>query len=99
MQGYYAAIKDAGAELIAISVESIGLTKRTTDNYDLKYIVLSDNKKEAVALYNVFEQPNNTNSRAATFIIGSDGTIAWKSLDKQFGRVATATTLEELKKL
>ena len=99
MQHNYGEIKAAGAELIAVSVESIGLTKRTTDNNNLTYIVLSDGKKEATALYNVFEQPLNLISRAATFIIDTDGTIAWKSLDKQFGRVPTATTLEELNNL
>lgn len=99
MQQNYGEIKAAGAELIAISVESIGLTERTIDNNNLTYIVLSDGKKEATALYNVFEQPLNQNSRAATFIIDSDGTVAWKSLDKQFGRVPTATTMAELNKL
>lgn len=99
MQQNYGEIKAAGAELIAISVESIGLTERTINNNNLTYIVLSDGKKEATALYNVFEQPLNQISRAATFIINSDGTVAWKSLDKQFGRVPTATTMAELNKL
>lgn len=99
MQQNYGEIKAEGAELIAISVESIGLTKHTTENNNLTYIVLSDGKREATALYNVFEQPLNKISRAVTFIIDTDGTIAWKSLDKQFGRVPTATTLVELKKL
>ena len=99
MQQNYDKIKAERAEIIAISVESIGLTKRTTDNNNLTYIVLSDGKKEATALFNVFEQPLNQISRAATFIIDTDGTIAWKSLDKQFGRVPTVTTLAELTKL
>lgn len=99
LQANYAKIQEAGAELIAISSDNVAPTKRTVDDQGLTYLVLSDNKKQVIDLYNVRDQSNPVIARPAAYIIRSDGVIAWRSLDTAGVRVPTATILTELGKL
>ena len=99
MQKNYDAIQNEDAELIAISVDTIADTKRTVQNEGLTFPVLSDDDLEAITAYNVVNQVNLVVARPATYIIESDGTITWKSLDTLVRRVPTAAILQELRKL
>ncbi|MCE2401682.1 redoxin domain-containing protein [Candidatus Poribacteria bacterium] len=100
MQDNYDKFKAAGAELIAISSDSVGDTKQTIDKEGLKFVVLADNDREVINAYNVVDPGNNRIARPASYIIKQDGTIAWKFLDVRLGnRVPTAEILEELGKL
>ncbi len=99
MQENYDRIKLDNAELFAISVEDIPTTKRTVVSEKLQFPVLSDEDLEAVIPYNVEDQEFPGVARAATFLLESDGTIVWKSLDTFDRRVSTAKILKELGKL
>lgn len=99
MQDNYAKIQAVGAELIAISSDNEGDTKRTVQNHGLKFPVLSDKDKKAITAYNVVDPGNNRIARPAAYIVRKDGTVAWKSLNGVAVRVPTAEILTELGKL
>ena len=99
MQDNYAKIQAAGAELVAISSDSEGDTKRTVQNHSLKFPVLADKDREVINAYNVIDTGNDRIARPAAYIVRKDGTIAWKSIDTKAARVPTAQILTELGKL
>ena len=99
MQKNYAKIRAAGAELIAISSDDEGDTKKTVQGSGLEFPVLADKDKEAITAYNVVDPGNNRIARPAAYIVQQDGTVAWKSLNGVAVRVPTAKILTELGKL
>ena len=99
MEQNYEKIKSSGAELIAISSEGIERTRKTVENEGLSYPVLSDTNKDVINAFNVLDQNSKTIARPATFIISTEGKVAWISLDAAASRVPTATILAELGKL
>jgi peroxiredoxin Q/BCP len=100
LQDNYDKFKAAGAELIAISSDSVGDTKNTIDKVGLNFVVLADNDREVINAYNVVDPANKRIARPASFVIKKDGTVAWTFLDVRLGnRVPTAEILDELGKL
>lgn len=98
MQQNYAEIQAAGAELIAISSDNVGDTQRTVQNGGLKFPVLADEERETIAAYNVVDPSNKRIARPATYLLGQNGIVAWKSLNTVGARVPTAQILTELGK-
>ena len=96
MQEYYAEIQEASTEVIAISSESVNMTKRIIHDNGLKYAVLCDNKLQVIADYNVMDPNNSRIARPATYILNADGRVAWITLDPEKTRVPTTTLLAEL---
>ena len=99
MQKNYANIRAAGAELIAISSDDEGDTKKTVQGSGLEFPVLSDKDREVINAYNVVDVGNKRIARPAAYILQKDGTVAWKSLNGVAVRVPTAQILTELGKL
>ena len=100
MQNHYAAIKAAGAELIAISSDGEAATRNTAQKHDIKFPLLADAERAAIAAYNVIDPGNNRIARPATYLLTPDGKIGWKFLDIRLGgRVPPAKIIEELGKL
>ncbi len=98
MQKNYAKIRAAGAELIAISSDDEGDTKKTVQGSGLEFPVLADKDREVIKAYNVLDPGNDRIARPASFVLRKDGTIAWKSLNGVAVRVPTAQILTELGK-
>ena len=99
MQKNYANIRAAGAELIAISSDDEGDTKKTVQGSGLEFPVLSDKDRVVISAYNVLDPGNNRIARPASYVLRKDGTVAWKSIDGVAVRVPTAQILAELGKL
>ncbi|MXV84917.1 peroxiredoxin family protein [Candidatus Poribacteria bacterium] len=99
MQKNYANIRAAGAELIAISSDDEGDTKKTVQGSGLEFPVLSDKDRAVISAYNVLDPGNNRIARPASYVLRKDGTVAWKSIDGVAVRVPTAQILTELGKL
>ena len=99
MQKNYAKIRAAGAELIAISSDDEGDTKKTVQGSGLEFPVLADEDRGVIQAYNVLDPGNNRIARPAAYVLQMDGTIAWKSIDGVAVRVPTAQILTELGKL
>ena len=98
MQDNYDKFKAAGAELIAISSDSVRDTKQTIEKEGLKFVVLADNDREVISAYNVVDPANKRIARSSSFILKRDGTVAWITLDEWNVRVPTAKILTELDK-
>ncbi len=99
MQKNYNTIQAEGAELIAISADDEDETKTTVEELNLTFTVLSDVDLKTITAYNVLDQTTFAIARPATFIVNSDGTIVWITLDLAGIRVPTATLITELGKL
>ena len=99
MQKNYGKIQAAGAELIAISSDDEGDTKKTVQGSGLAFPVLADEDRAVIKAYNVLAPGNDRIARPASYVLRKDGTIAWKSLDGVAVRVPTAQILTELGKL
>ena len=99
MQENYTRIQTYDAEVIAISIDTVVDTRRTVNAEKLEFPVLSDVDLEAILAYNVEDQDFPGSARPATFLLESDGTIVWKSLDTLENRVPTAEIIRELGKL
>jgi len=99
LQKNYDSIKDNGAELIAISNDTVEETKETVEDSRLTFTVLSDVDLEAIDAYNVNDPEAPGNAVPSTFIIEPDGIIVWKSVDTVDVRVSTTRILTELGKL
>ena len=99
MQKNYANIRAAGAELIAISSDDEGDTKKTVQGSGLEFPVLSDKDRAVISAYNVLDPGNDRIARPASYVLRKDGTVAWKSIDGVAVRVPTAQILAELGKL
>lgn len=99
MQKNYDNIKDKGAEVIAISNDTVDEVKETVEDLRLTFTVLSDDDIEAISAYNVNDPEAPGVAVPSTFIIEPDGVIVWKSLDTVEERVATTRILTELGKL
>ena len=99
MQKNYAKIQAAGAELIAISSDDEGDTKRTVQGSGLEFPVLADKDRTVIEAYNVLDPGNDRIARPASYLLRKDGTVTWKSIDGVAVRVPTAQILTELGKL
>lgn len=99
MQENYDAINEAGGSLIAISKDGTTETQNTVDDLGLSFTVLSDSSLSTVSDYNVVSQINTGLPRPSVFIIKTDGTIGWKSLDSAYSRSSASTIISALKGL
>ena len=99
MQDNYRRIKTDNAEIFAISVQDVPTTKTTVNRGKLEFLVLSDTNLDAIIPFNV-EVPVDTGvPQPSTFLLESDGTVVWKSIDTVERRVSTAQIMRELGKL
>lgn len=99
MQDDYEEIKANGAELIAISSDTVAASKRTVDKESLKYAVLSDSEKKTIGDYNVVDPNNKHIARPATYIINENGIVEWSFIDQRLGhRIPNEEIIDQLGK-
>lgn len=99
MQDDYDKIKAEGAELIAISSDTVDASKDTVDKENLKFAVLADSEKETIADYNVVDPGNKHIARPATYIVSQKGQITWSFLDQRLGhRIPNEEIIDQLRK-
>lgn len=70
----YPKIRELGAELFAISVDTVEDQKKFVDEYKIPYLHLSDTKKTTCKIYAGLNLAGL--AKRTTFIIGQDGKIA-----------------------
>lgn len=89
-------IFEAGGSLIAIGADTVTETKNTVDNLNLTFTVLSDSGLITTSDYNVVDQNNTRFPRPSVFIIKTDGTIGYVSLDSAYSRSSAASIISAL---
>ncbi len=82
-----AAFKEAGAEIIGISPDSVKLHNKFRDKHELKVVLLADEEKTAIDAYGVWAEKkmygrSYMGVERSTFLIGKDGRIAriWRGV-------------------
>ena len=82
-------LKELGAEIVGVSLDSVESHKKFTDKYHLPFPLVSD-KGEIATTYGVLKETGSSASRV-TFIIGKNGKIA-----KIFPKVDVSIHTEEV---
>jgi peroxiredoxin len=89
----------ADVEVLPISVDSVPTLKEFRNKYAMKATLLSDFKREVSRSYGVLI-PERFHSARAYFLIGKDGRIAWRFVEKTTGDKRTNDEiLAEIRKL
>jgi len=90
-------VRDLGAEIIGISVDSVDSHKKFADKFQLPFPLVSDPEKKVATAYGVLRDPPTMTNRA-TFIINKQGKIA-KVFPKVDVSLHTEEVVSELRKL
>ena len=96
MKDNYSDITAAGGSLIAISVDGTSAAKNAADAIDNTFTVLSDSGKTAISAYNVVNKNNASLAQPSFFIIKTDGTIGYVSIDGDYLRSDSASIISAL---
>lgn len=99
MQDNYDDISNAGGSLIVISADGIAAAKEAADDIENAFTVLSDSSKTAITAYNVVNKNNANYAQPSFFIIKTDGTIGYKSIDADYGRSDSSNIVSALNSL
>ena len=86
-------------EVLPISVDSVPTLREFKNKYGMKVTLLSDFKRDVSRAYGVL-LPEKFHSTRAYFLIGKDGRIAWRHVERSSGeKRANAEVLAEIAKL
>ncbi len=99
MQDNYDDIIDAGGSLIAISADGTTAAKNAADTIGNAFTVLSDTSKTAINAYNVLNKTSDHYAQPSVFIIKTDGTIGYKSIDGDYSRSDSSSIISALEGL
>ena len=99
MQDNYDEISAAGGSLIAISADDTTAAKTAADDIENAFTVLSDTSKTAINAYNVLNKTNDNYAQHSVFIIKTDGTIGYKSIDADYERSDSSSIISALESL
>lgn len=85
--------------MVAISADPLTVVDSTQRALQITYPLLSDKDREAIDAYNIIDPSDTEIARPATYVIDSEGRVAWKYLDTRTGdRIETDLILTQLKK-
>ena len=95
-------INAAGAEVIAVSVDTIEESERLASALGLEFPLLSDVEREAITAWGVVHEGGKPGggaiARPAIFLVEPDGTISWRSVTENYRvRVRPEHVLEALR--
>jgi peroxiredoxin len=94
---HYEAIRAAGAELVAVSVDSPAQSERLRRDLALPFPILSDAARRVVREWDVYNPRERGGiARPSVFIVDADRRILFQSLDGIRSRVAAAEVLSAL---
>ena len=86
-------------EVLPISVDAVPTLREFKHKYGMKVTLLSDFKRDVSRAYGVL-LPDTFHSARAYFLIGKDGRIAWRHVERSTGdRRANGEVLAEIAKL
>ena len=95
----YDKYKAAGAEVLAISVDSPEKNKKLSEKLNLAFPVLSDDGHKVIDLYSILDASGKI-SKAAVFILDKKGVVRWQYIADDYKiRPLDEVLLAELAKL
>ena len=95
----YQKLKSAGAEVLAISVDSPEKSGNLADKLKVPFPILSDPRHKVIDTYGILD-PGGEISRAAVFIIDQKGIVRWSYIANDYKvRPLDETLLAELARI
>jgi peroxiredoxin len=84
LQSRFSDIQNAGAEIVAVSVDTSEESARLAEKLGLEFTILSDVERRAIDDWGLVHEGGKPGeeaiARPATFIVEPDGRISWRSL-------------------
>ena len=81
-------INAAGAEVVAVSIDTNEESARLADGLGLEFPILSDVQEEAIRTWGLVHENGKPGggaiSRPAIFLVEPDGTISWRRLTDDY---------------
>ena len=88
MQSRLSDIRNAGAELVAVSVDTSEESARLAEKLGLEYPILSDVERRAIHDWGLVHEGGKPGedaiARPGVFIVEPDGRISWRSLTDNY---------------
>jgi peroxiredoxin len=88
LQSRLSDIQSAGAEVVAVSVDTTEESARLVKGLSLEFPVLSDVERRAIRDWGLVHEGGKPGggaiARPATYIVEPDGTISWRSLTENW---------------
>ncbi len=99
LQGRLQDFRSRGVALVAVSVDSPERSNALARKLGLTFPLLSDPSREAILAYGV-EDVENGIAWPSIFLVGSKGTVLWRSLAETYSkRPAAAVVLDAVDRL
>jgi peroxiredoxin len=97
----YAAIAGLNAEVLAVSVDSLGDTKGLVQQYGLRFPVLYTSGSSAVPVsYGVYALHEAGRAAPSVLLIDKNGQLRWRQLSSHvYDRAKTSDIIAQLRKL
>lgn len=104
MQSHIADFREAGAEVLAVSADSIADSLNLSNQLGIAFPLLSDSRLRAIDAFGVKHakgrQGESDIARPATFLLDREGVVRWRDLTDNWRiRVRPERLLEELKRI
>jgi peroxiredoxin len=96
----YQKIRQAGAELVIITADSVDRLAEYRAKTSCEFVLLSDSSCDVIKQYGLYN-PSERNgiSLPAVFIIAKTGTVRYANLEGTFFRVRAGKLLREIEKV
>jgi peroxiredoxin len=78
LQGQRAEFEKRGAALVALSVDSVELSKDLAEREQLSLTLVSDPKRHLIQAFGL-DDPVNEISWPAVYVLGRDGKVVWRA--------------------
>jgi len=78
LQGEYQRFKDLGAEIVAISVETLETSTRLAQKTGIEYPILADPEHRAIEAYGVYNLLGDSRAAPSVFVVDEQGIIVWR---------------------
>ena len=104
MQSRFEDIREAGAELVAISVDTVERNAKVGESLGLDFPILSDVDTAVIKAWGVVDNEGGIGgadiARPATFILDAEGVIRWRNLTSNWRiRSSPEEIIEAIEKL
>jgi peroxiredoxin len=95
----YEKLKDAGADVVAISIDKPEKSRELGDKLKIPYPILSDMEHKVIDAYGLYNSEGKI-SKPATLLLDSKGIVRWSFFEEDYkARPLNEVILEELKKI
>jgi peroxiredoxin len=94
---FYPSLRAAGANLVAVSVDAAEKSEFVRRDLDLPFPILSDSERQVVREWDIYNPHEKGGiAKPAVFIVATDRTVRFASVDQVASRVPASEILRQL---